>query len=390
MKWGRNPRQATEAQTKDLEKSLDRFNLADPLIINTDNTIIGGHFRYDLLIKKFGKDKTVDVRVPDRKLSAKQVEELNLRLNKNLGEWNFDLLSNFDEDLLTDVGFTIEELDTIFNRIASFDPLDDEAPPLPKKTHIKRGHLFQLGAHRLLCGDAADRGDVELLMQKDRANLIFTDPPYGVDYSDSQGRKIVNDSIDIQKFTEMLVASFKNYHSVTDNIMVFYMCFAHRTSREFYTALEQGGFLVSNEIIWVKDVQTFGFADYRYKYEPILYGWKRKYKHKFYGGRQEVNVWEYPSPSSMAGRKDDFGKTVPTAPLHPNKKPVALILRALQNSSQRNSIILDFFGGSGSTMIACEKSNRICRMMEIDPCYCDVIIERWEKFTGQKAKRISA
>lgn len=173
--WGRNPRKATEKQEKDLEASLDRFSLADPLIINPNGTVIGGHFRLRIL-KKRGIEEA-DVRVPNRPLTEKEIEELNIRLNKNLGEWDFDLLANFDEKLLENIGWESPELDEIFQLDTT--PEDDEVPEI-RKTNIKLGDIFQLGNHRLLCGDATKREDVEKLMQGEKADMVFTDPPYGV------------------------------------------------------------------------------------------------------------------------------------------------------------------------------------------------------------------
>jgi len=181
-----NPRQATEKQTQDLTRSIEKFSLADPLIINTDNTLIGGHFRLKIL-----KDKgisEVDVRIPNRKLTDDEVRELNVRLNKNLGEWDFDLLADFDSKLLEDIGFESVELDNIFQ--LESEPDEDEVPEVPKKPKSKRGKIYQLGRHRLMCGDATKETDVAKLMDGKKANMVFTDPPYGIGYKYSSYKDI--------------------------------------------------------------------------------------------------------------------------------------------------------------------------------------------------------
>jgi DNA modification methylase len=384
-----NPRKISPKQKEDLTKSIERFDLADPIIINRDLTIIGGHQRYAILIEKHGNDGyEVDVRVPEKALSKAQEKELNIRLNRNLGEFDYDLLANFDEDFLKGIGFESVELDKIFQEEQK--PEDDDVPEV-EKTYIKTGDMFQLGDHRLLCGDCTKREDVERLMDGDKSDMVFTDPPYGVDYGKKNrflnsfqkaGRNlkdIVNDQLGKDDLFNMLVKAFS-------------------LSREFgkdhcsyYVTAPQGGelglmmmmmMMIASELptrhvlIWKKNTQNFslGRLNYEYQHEPILFTWKKT--HKFYGmGEHKSSVWEVDKP-----RKSD---------LHPTMKPIALIENALLNSSARGDICFDGFGGSGSTLIACEKTNRKCRMIEIDPLYCQVIIKRWEDFTKQKASLIN-
>ena len=367
-----NPRQLTEKQAKDLSVSLERFNLADPIVINTDNTIIGGHQRISIL--KQAGDLTVDVRVPSRTLTKDELLELNLRLNRNQGQWDFDLLANLDEELLTSVGFESKELDKIFQLDAT--PEDDAVPAI-RTTDIKPGDLFQLGEHRLLAGDATKREDVEKLMRGEKADMVFTDAPYGVDYQGMQNSKqweaIANDAMSPGAFEVFLSRAFSNLYAFSSDNAACYICHADKTHKEFRNALEQAGYEWRATIIWVKNSPAFNFAQYKYKHEPIFYCYKKGKTVNWYGDRTQNTVWE---------AKKEIGE-------HPTIKPVELITKAIENSSPREGIVIDLFGGSGSTLIACEKTNRKCRMMEISLVYCQVIIDRWEKFTGKKTVQLN-
>ena len=379
-----NPRKFTEKQLADLTQSIERFSLADPIIINTNNTVIGGHLRLRALKAKH--ISTVEVRIPDTQLTEPEEKELNIRLNKNLGEFDFGLLVNFDETLLKDIGFDSAELDKIFQQEIE----EDDVPPTPAIAESKTGEIYQLGQHRLMCGDSTNHEDVERLMDGKKADMVFTDPPYGVDYGaknrflnsfQPSGRNlkdIANDTLGKDEIFDMLVKAFT-------------------LSREFgqdhcsyYVTAPQGGelglmmmmMIASNlptrhVLIWNKNNQNFslGRLDYDYKHEPILFTWKET--HKFYGGGDHRNsVWDIPKE-----RKSEA---------HPTMKPVSLVTNALLNSSQRGEICLDLFGGSGSTLIACEQTNRVCYMMEIDPLYCDVIRKRYEIFTRKNTGNLQA
>lgn len=371
--YQRNPRQLTEKQAKDLSTSLERFNLADPIVINTDNTIIGGHQRVSI-IKQAG-DLTVDVRVPSRTLTKDEMLELNLRLNRNQGQWDFDLLANLDEELLKTIGFENKELDKIFQ--LDVTPEDDELPPQRAETGVVLGDLYQLGQHRLLCEDATKRGDVEKLMQGELADILFSDPPYNVDYKGMQNSKqwdaIANDMMSASDFEAFLIKAFTNFYDFSSDNAGCYICHADKSHKEFRNAFEQVGYEWRATIIWVKNSPAFNFAQYKYKHEPIFYCYKKGKIVNWYGDRTQNTVWQ---------AKKEIGD-------HPTIKPVELIIKAIENSSPREGIVMDLFGGSGSTLIACEKTNRKCRMMEISPIYCQVIIDRWEKFTGQKAVQLN-
>lgn len=375
-----NPRTLTDAQKEQLSISVSKFNIADPIIINKNNNIIGGHQRVKVLID-LGVEE-VDVRVPDRLLTEEEEKELNLRLNKNLGEWDWDLLEGFSSQLLLDVGFSDEELDQIFK--VSLDPEEkDDAIPDTRETDIKLGDMFQLGEHRLLCGDATKSEDAEKLMQGEKADMVFTDPPYGVGYEKKAnllGRKGYSKVSNDESLSDAELIWEKAFKNIGDTLS---------DGGSYYLTAPQGGdqmmmmmmMMMKNhipckhELIWVKKSPVFsmGRLDYDYQHEPILYGWKGS--HKFNGaGSQKKSIWQF-------DREKDK--------LHPTIKPVELIINAIMNSTQsQNNIVIDFFGGSGSTLIACEKTNRKCRMMELDPIYCQVIIDRWEDYTGGKAEKI--
>ena len=370
-----NPRQLTEAQAKDLETSLQRFNLADPVIINKNNTIIGGHQRINIYKKNgVGNDFEVDVRVPDKELTMEQERELNLRLNKNLGEWDFDMLANFDEDLLKDVGFSSEELDKIFQ--LDNDPQDDDVPEA-RTTDIKLGDMFQLGEHRLLCGDSTKKKDVERLMAGQLADVVVTDPPYNTGMEgkphDAKARlsHMFNDKI--ENYGQFLSEIFSNYVLYTKGDCAFYCFIDWRRVNDIRCAIEKL-MDVKNVIVWDKVVHGLG-SDYKSTYELCVVGKKGKPEINNRYGLDYQDIWRL---QREMGRNE----------VHATAKPVELLSKPILHASKQDDICLDLFLGSGSTLIACEKLNRKCYGMEIDPVYCQVIIDRYEKYTNKKAVKI--
>jgi hypothetical protein len=282
-----NPRQLTEKQAKDLDRSLDRFNLADPIIINTNKRIIGGHQRINIL-KQRGVTE-VDVRIPSRPLTEHEEKELNLRLNKNLGEWDYDLLASFDEDMLLDVGFDSKELDNIFQ--LEPDEKDDEVPDTPDDPETKRGDLYQLGKHRLLCGDSTKVEDVERLMDGKKADLIVTDPPYGVNYQakDSQNRKISGDE-SLESSKDIWSKVFRNYHKFSKDGASYYSFSCQGGDQMMMMMMIGENWQVKHELMWLKNNFVFGRCDYKYQHEPIIYGWKQGKTHQFYGDAKQSSV----------------------------------------------------------------------------------------------------
>jgi len=371
-----NPRKASKKEYEDLKKSIERFGLVDPIIVNSaenrKNIVVGGHFRLrvakDLGIKQV---PVVYVNIPD----IEREKELNLRLNKDLGEWDFDLLANFDEDLLKSVGFESEELDKVFDLDSEQNPKEDEVPELRKETHIKYGDIFQLGQHRLMCGDATKKEDVEKLMKGEKADMVFTDPPYAV-YGSSTAlqNKIVDDKM-IRPFFRDVLEMSKTFSKLFSHIYVFS---DWRSYAAWWEASKTVKLPIKNCIVWDKGggLGTLYMLCHEFIIFLINIPEQKKLTEKRKSGIKTIigkpNVWRFNRESKRE---------------HLSAKPIELCEYGIQNSSERGHIVLDLFGGSGSTLIACEKLNRRCYMMEIEPIYCEIICERFEKFTGKKKKK---
>lgn len=368
-----NPRKISDEERNNIKQSIERFSLCDPIVINKNNKIIGGHQRFSILKEK--GNITVDVRVPNILLDEKQEKELNLRLNKNLAQWDFQLLSNYDEDLLKDVGFFKEELDKIFNE--GYNEKDDEVPENPPAI-VQKGQIYKLGRHRLMCGDATLNNEVLLLMNGEKSKMIHTDPPYNVNYAANKKhpshkiRKIENDNQSPEEWEDFCKDLFVNFKEFNDGDIYMWGASGPEGMRMRLWLVEFGCHW-SATIIWKKQQLVLSPAKYQRMYEPCFYGWFNK--STFGADRKETEVWEIDRPHNSK--------------LHPTMKPIEICEKAIKNSSQRNDIVLDLFLGSGSTLIACEKTNRICYGMEIEPHYCDVIIKRWEDYTDKKAVLIN-
>lgn len=359
-----NPRkdlQPSDPEYKKLKKSLAEFDCVEPLVWNEKTgNLVGGHQRLKIL-KEMGK---TEVEVSVVKLDDAKEKALNLALNKISGEWDMPRLKDLLEEINTgafDIEITgfddkeIEELMTQFH-VTGEGLTDDDAIPEQVETICKKGDLWKLGEHRLLCGDSTVITDVERLMQGEKADMVFTDPPYGVDYQDvkHKHKKIKNDS----------GVSIKDLLVTIPNDCPIYVCCNWQSYPEYYNAISD----IKALIVWDKRVRIQNLDKYYKQHEFIIY------KGEF-GGQKTVDgdVWQI----DRATRDD-----------HPTAKPIALIEKAISYSSKVKQLVLDLFGGSGSTLIACEKLSRKCRMMEIDEHYCDVIIKRWEDFTGKKAELI--
>lgn len=398
-----NPRQMTDKQAQDLKKSLEKFNLVEIPAVNLNGKILAGHQRLKIMQLLGRGDETIDVRVPNRPLTEEEEKEYLIRSNKNTGEWDYDALAGFDEDLLKHVGFSSKELDRIFDLNGGDE---DDAPAVKAEARAQRGQIFQLGMHRLMCGDSTEPKDVANLMCGEKADMVFTDPPYNVNYS-GRGKEtsntIENDNMSEEAFRQFLNKVFENYRDFSKPEAALYCCYASRTHREFEDALNHAGWHVKNQIIWVKAVASMGWGDYRWKHEPMFYAHQKNTKLNFYGDRCQYTEWtEEKTDEQLLDmfkkmiEKDEKGEATvwrfsrESQYVHPTQKPVALIQTAIRNSSKREEIVLDLFGGSGSTMIACDKMKRRCFSMELDPKYVDVIIERYGTFTGSDKEQIYA
>lgn len=398
-----NPRRMSEKQAKDLEDSLKEFKFAEPIVVNKhkgrENVIVGGHQRWYAAIKL--EHQTIPVVYVD--LPLEKEKRLNIRLNRNLGSWDYGLLAeHYEADDLIGLGFESPEVDKIFDMKDDDDDFDADAEAAKiKKPTSKLGDIYKLGDHRLMCGSATDVKQMVALMGGELADVIFTDPPYNVDYhgtGEKTSRGIENDNMSSDNFRRFLDGAFAEVAINSKPDAGLYTCYASITHREFENALNANGYEQKQQIVWVKALATLGWSDYRWKHELILYCHKKGHRGKFYGDRKQVTEWteeksdvELLSMVKKMIEKEDKG-TSTTWRLkrdkkyeHPTQKPVQLCRIAIQNSSQRNEIVLDPFGGSGSTLIGSEQLKRRCYMMELDPTFVDVIIKRWEKFTGQTA-----
>lgn len=370
-----NPRKDLKPGDKEYEKiknSINEFGYVDPIIINSDNTIIGGHQRLKVLRDLGYTD--VDCVVID--IDKTKEKALNIALNKISGEWNVKLLKDLIDDLkesnfdIEFTGFEPPELDELFSELHNKEVKEDDfdVDEVLKEPAISRlGDLWLLGRHRLICGDSTIEKTYKTLMDGKKANLIVTDPPYNVAYEAKAG-KIKNDDMRNEDFYKFLLTAFTNIYNVMENDASIYVFHADTEGLNFRRAFVDAGFYLSGVCIWAKQSLVLGRSPYQWKHEPILFGWKKDGRHRWYSDRKQSTVWNFDRPS-----KND---------LHPTMKPVALCAYPIQNSSMSNCIVLDPFGGSGSTMIACEQTNRICYSIELDEKYTDVIVKRYIEQVG--------
>lgn len=343
-----NPRRLTDKQAADLGVSLDRFGLAEPIVINLNNTIIGGHQRVFILRQRGVED--VDVMVPSRLLTEDEEKELNLRLNKNVGEFDIEKLAAFSSDLLSDVGFTPDELQNIFDKDAVEDGFDAQAEyDAISQAVTVRGDLYILGRHRLLCGDSTSQDDVARVMNGELADMVFTDPPYNVDYKYAKyeaihkgrkkkflnGGKIFNDKKTPEEFYKFLLDVFTMVRMFSKTSMSFYVCHATKTQEEFFAAYRDAGFHFSQTIIWIKERFILAMGqDYHRVYEPIMFGWKEGEDH--YKNKKickETEVWNL-DRLSFEEQLDAWylARDKSADYVHPTQKPIRLPERAIKKN----------------------------------------------------------
>ena len=377
-----NPRKINKVQEQDLKDSLTRFGLVDPIIININkerkNIVIGGHQR----LRVWAELGNTQIDCNELDLTLDKERELNIRLNKNGGSFDDQLIQEyFDYDELTEWGFTPDELFNQDEKTIEGHIEDDEIPDV-EEAKVKKGDIWQLGDHKLMCGDSSEKNDVTKLMLNEKSNMVFTDPPWNVNYGSDQNadfykpRTILNDNMSTNEFKNFMDKFFEvmNFFSVSG--CMTYVVMSAQEWGNMMLSLYENDYHWSSTIIWNKDRIVLSRKDYHTKYEPIWYGWKNgDSRVNPLKDRKQSDVWDIKRPH----RSD----------LHPTTKPVELVEKAIINSSKKNNIILDLFLGSGSTLIAAEKTKRKCYGMELDPKYCDVIIKRWEEFSGKKAKKIN-
>ena len=373
-----NARTHSPEQLTKLRSSLREFGFINPVIIDRDYNIIAGHGRV-LAAKEEGimevpcvfvdylteAQKKAYILADNRMaLDAGWDEELlRIEIESLQGE-DFDVsLTGFEEQELADL-FAIEG-----DKAAKDDDFDLSAA-LEKASFVERGDLWIVGRHRLVCGDATQAEDVAKLMDGKKANLIVTDPPYGVSFKSSDGLTIKNDSMKDEEFYIFLLTAFQCMAEHLENGGSAYVFHADTEGLNFRKAFIDAGFHLAGVCIWVKNSLVLGRSDYQWQHEPVLFGWKKGGKHSWYSDRRQTTIWNYDKPKRNKN--------------HPTSKPLDLLGYPICNSSQENAIILDTFGGSGSTLMACEQLNRICHMMELDEKYASVILRRYVEDTGDK------
>jgi DNA modification methylase len=375
-----NPRKDLKPGDKEYEKlkrSLQEFGYVEPVIWNQQTgNVVGGHQRLKVL-QDLGHD-TVDVVVVD--VDETREKALNVALNKISGDWDENKLalliadldaSDFDAAL---TGFDDAEIEKLIGSLGDTEVADDDfdlTAALEAAAFVQRGDVWTVGRHRLVCGDATNPADVELLMGGKRANLVLTDPPYNVAFESSDGLKIKNDKMAADSFYEFLLAAFTNLAGVCDKGASAYVFHADTEGLNFRRAFQDAGFYLSGCCIWVKDSLVLGRSPYQWQHEPVLFGWVKSGKHKWYADRKQTTIWNFAKP-----RKNSD---------HPTSKPLDLLAYPIGNSTQANAIVLDTFAGSGSTLMACEATDRICYAMELDEKYASVILRRYADHTGDAA-----
>jgi DNA modification methylase len=364
--------------------SIKEFGWTNPILVDGDNGIIAGHGRL-MAARKLGHKEVPTIELKDLTETQKKAYIIaDNRLALNAG-WDNEMLTIELNDLLAD-GFALDILGFDPKEIAALlDPEmmegltdEDAVPEAPEEPKTRLGDIYQLGNHRLMCGDSTSIDAVDKLMDGQKADMVFTDPPYGVDYdgghaSDKRRTKLENDDK-----THMYAGALPIAYMASKDGAALYLWFADRFAKDVLSALDECNFQVRTWIIWNKNLAQFGAigAQYKTKHEPCIYAFKKGKAPFWNGPNNEVTVWDVKRHS-----KNEF---------HPTQKPVELPVRAMENSSKGGDTVLDLFGGSGSTLIACEKINRHARLMELDPKYCDVIVKRWEDFTGKKATLLTA
>lgn len=401
----KNPKDHDEKQITEIAESIKGNGWGKPIILSSDDYILAGHGSYYAARKLQYKKVKVDYLEPGRTHDEPEAISYLLADNKlaEKSKWSpvkldpiFDELKLQGADLQL-TGFSEKEIDKIQNRLDPTNAEDDNFDiETVKEFRVKPGEVWQLGDHRLMCGDSTDYAQVMKLMDGRLANMIFTDPPYNVDYDPEQRHSyfspertknklgtIENDKKSPQAFKEFLDKVYSNMGDAVEPGRGIYICHADTQGHHFRNAFMDQGWKLQSCLIWKKTVLVFGRVDYHWIHEPILYGWKEGAPHQYHGDRKQTTVMEFATDHYNKKECDTDGY------VHPTQKPLRLIGQCIKNSSLKDELVLDLFGGSGSTLMACQQLQRQCNMMELEPKYCDIIIARWENYTGQKATKKS-
>ena len=372
-----NPRN-NESAVQYVANSIREFGFKVPIVIDKDKVIVAGHTRFKAA-KQLGLEEAPCIIADD--LSPEQIKAFRLADNKTaeMALWDDDLLKSELEGMLddfdmSDFGFFDEELDEAQEPEVEDDDYEPEPPEEPKS---KRGDIYKLGRHRLMCGDSTSMTDVEALVDGRQIDLLITDPPYNVDYTGKtkDALKIENDQMEDESFRQFLRDAFLTADTVMKPGATFYIWHADSEGYNFRGACHDIQWKVRQCLIWAKNVMVMGRQDYQWKHEPCLYGWKEGAAHHWYSDRTQTTLLEFDRPTRSKE--------------HPTMKPVPLFDYQIKNSSKKGDAVLDLFGGSGTTVICCEQNGRDAFLMELDPRYVDVVVDRWEKLTGQKAELLN-
>lgn len=402
--YERNAKEHPQEQIEKLKESIQEFGFISPCLIDRENRIIAGHGRVQAA-KQLGFETVPCVYIEGLTEAQRQAYIIADNRLTELGGWDMAIVSEELEDLM-DQGFDISLTgfdidDIIIDEIEDID-IEPEAEELPElEPTVKPGEVWKLGDHRLMCGDSTNADDVEKLMGGELADLLETDPPYNVDVEYSAG-KIQNDNMSRGEFFDFLTAAFTNANNAMQPGAAFYIWHPDSNGLDFRLATEKAGLTIKQNLVWVKSSFTIGRQDYQWKHEPCLYGWKQGKAHYFIDMRSLATIQEYDELEKMDREQllktltdliEEIGTVSHEAKpqvseLHPTMKPISLIKKHIRNSSREGDLVLDLFGGSGTTLLACEEMGRRCLTMEYDPKFADVIIHRWQEKTGKKATRI--
>jgi site-specific DNA-methyltransferase (adenine-specific) len=384
LPYAKNSRTHSDEQVVQLAASIKEFGFNNPVLIDKESTIIAGHGRV-MAARRLGMKEVPCIRLDhltETQRKAYIIADNRLALNAG---WDNELLTIELNDLLEDgfaldiLGFDADELKSLLDPVKPTEGLTDadEIPEVPEEPKTKPGDVYQLGKHRLMCGDSTSIDDLEKLCDGQLVDMWLTDPPYNVAYEGKtkDALTIQNDSMDDDQFRQFLRDAYVAADMVMKQGAVFYIWHADSEGYNFRGAAKDAGWTVRQCLIWKKSTMVMGRQDYHWKHEPCLYGWKEGAGHLWAADRKQTTILEFDKPSRNGE--------------HPTMKPVALFEYQMLNNTKGGDIILDSFGGSGTTLIAAEKNGRIARIMELDPKYCDVIVKRWEDFTGQKAQTVN-
>lgn len=388
--YAKNPRVLHKKDEQHIRESIEKFGMADPIILNLDDTIIGGHQRIRTLKKL--KLKTTQAMVPDRMLDDKEVEELCIRLNRNHGSFDFDALANnFDTAELLEWGFNAEEFIDDIEEITQVETEEDEntlEPGEDKDAITKLGDLYELNSHRIVCGDSTNPEFVSKCLDNQEPVLMVTDPPYGVEY-DPSWRKDIKGKLGV---AARALGKVQNDDKVNWALAwhlfpgsVAYVWHAGKYCGEVEKSLTDSEYEIISQIIWVKQHFALSRGDYHWQHEPCWYAVKKGHQHNWQGSRKESTTWEIANLNCFGkSNKDGEERTA-----HSTQKPIECMARPIRNNTAAGEGVYDPFLGSGTTLIAAEQQDRICYGIELSPAYCDIIVERWKKYMLKSGKQFT-